>query len=126
MAVLIWVLDTTVLVDHLRALSAATSWLLGLDDVPLASELTRVEVIQGLRSDEVRAAEQLFAEIDWLPVTEPIARVAGELGRRYRPSHGGIGVVDLVVAATALGAEATLATANVRHYPMFPHLAAPY
>lgn len=123
---MIWVLDTTVLVDHLRALPAATSWLLGLDEVPLASELTRIEVIQGLRSDEVRAAEQLFAEIDWVPVTEPIARMAGDLGHRYRPSHGGIGAVDLVVAATALGAETRLATANVRHYPMFPDLAAPY
>jgi predicted nucleic acid-binding protein len=34
--------------------------------------------------------------------------------------------VDFVIAATAQLLEADLATANVRHYPMFAGLGAPY
>lgn len=56
------------------------------------------------------------------PVDETISRRAGELGRRHR----GIGVAGLLIAATALSYDATFATANVRHYPTFDGLAAPY
>lgn len=119
-------LDTTVLVDNLRKRSEATDWLTGLAVVPIASEVTRTEVIRGLRSAERAAAEQLFADLDWVPVTESIARLAGELGRRYRRSHQRIGVADLVVAATAQRLRADLATHNVRHFPMFRGLRPPY
>lgn len=60
------------------------------------------------------------------PYLPPTSRHAGELGRAYRQSHPGLGVVDLVVAATALGLNAELATSNVRHFPMFVGLEAPY
>jgi predicted nucleic acid-binding protein len=82
-------------------------------------------VIVGLRPAERRRAEHLFASIEWVPVGERIARVAGELGRRFRRSHV-LGVADLIVAATATILDASLATHNLRHYPMFPRLSAPY
>lgn len=118
-------LDTTVLVDHLRGHTTATVWLGGLAEVPLCSEITRAEVIAGLRSPEKRAAEQLFAALRWINVDESISRAAGELGRRYRKGHD-LGVADLVIAATAQDQSATLATSNVKHYPMFPKLRPPY
>jgi predicted nucleic acid-binding protein len=34
--------------------------------------------------------------------------------------------VDLIVAATAKLLDRPLATCNVKHYPMFPRLKAPY
>jgi len=120
------VLDTSVLVDHLRASAAATEYLAGLEERPSCSELSRIEVIQGLRSAERRAAEKLFAMIAWVPVSEGVARRAGELGRRWRRSHPGIGVADLAIAATAEQAEAALATRNLKHFPMFKGLRAPY
>ena len=83
-------------------------------------------MIQGLRSAERRAAEKLFALIDWVPVSEAVARRAGELGRRWRRSHPGIGVADLAIAATAEQIEATVATRNLKHFPMFDALQAPY
>jgi predicted nucleic acid-binding protein len=83
-------------------------------------------VIQGLRSAERRAAAKLFSLIEWIPVTEAIAQRAGELGRRWRRSHPGIGVADLAIAATAEQIEANLATRNVKHFPMFGSLRAPY
>jgi hypothetical protein len=120
------VLDTTVLIDHLRRVPAATRFLESLTEPPAASEVVRVEINSGLRSPERASAERLFGLIDWLPVGEPVARAAGELGRRYRRSHPGIGVVDLIVAATALHLGADLATMNVRHFPMFRALRPPY
>lgn len=120
------VLDTSVLIDHLRAATPATDYLAGLDDRPSCSEISRIEVIQGLRSTERKAAERLFALLDWIPVTEVIARRAGELGRRWRRSHPGIGVVDLAIAATAEQIDATVATRNLKHFPMFSDLRMPY
>jgi len=89
-------------------------------------EVTRVELLRGLRSHERGAAERLFAGLRWVGVTEPIARRAGELGRTWRRSHTGIATIDLIIAATALELGAQLATANVRHFPMFPDLEPAY
>ena len=119
------VLDTTVLIDVLRGDVAAKRWLAGMDEVPTCSEISRIEVIRGLRSAERSAAETLFAGLDWAEVTQPIARLAGELGRQYRAAHG-LAVADLVIAATTRHVGAVLATHNLRHYPMFTGLAAPY
>ncbi len=60
------------------------------------------------------------------PVTEPVSRLAGDLGRQYRHSHQRIGPADLVVAATTQFRSAELATHNVQHFPMFPGLRRPY
>ncbi|MGI8657796.1 MAG: type II toxin-antitoxin system VapC family toxin [Candidatus Limnocylindria bacterium] len=120
------VLDTTVLVDHLRGLDAARAYLLKLPSVPACSEVTRVELLQGLRHPERRATERLMAAIKWIPVDERISRRAGDLGRRFRRSHADLGIGDLIVAATALELDARLATANVRHFPMFRRLRPPY
>jgi predicted nucleic acid-binding protein len=120
------VIDTSVLVDHLRALPSASEYMAALGEPPICSEVSRIEIIQGLRSAERRPAEALFALIDWVPVSEQIARRAGELGRRWRASHPGIGIADLAVAATAEHFSAPLATRNVKHFPMFAGLQAPY
>lgn len=120
------VLDTTVLIDVLRGDPNAVDYVMALDEVPNCSEMTRVEILRGLRSEERRSAEQLFLRLWWIPVDEWVARLAGELGRRYRRSHRGIGVIDLVIAATAERSGLPLATTNVRDFPMFRGLTPPY
>jgi predicted nucleic acid-binding protein len=86
--------DTGVLIDHLRGSEPAAQFLVDLEGRPSCSEISRIEVLQGLRSSERRAADRLFALIAWVPVTEAVAQRAGELGRRWRRSHPGIGVAD--------------------------------
>ena len=120
------VLDTGVLVDHLRGVDSATGYLASLATAPSCSEISRIEVIQGLRSSERQAAARLFGLITWVPVTEEVARRAGELGRRWRRSHSGIGVADLAIAATAEEIGTGLATRNLKHFPMFADLRVPY
>ncbi len=120
------VLDTSVLVDVLRGDTSAVTYVRHLSDVPICSEVTRIEVARGLRSAERSAAEQLFRALSWLPVDEPIARRAGEPGRRWDRHRPGIALADLVIAATTEQIDAELATANVRHFPMFENLRAAY
>jgi predicted nucleic acid-binding protein len=63
--------------------------------------------------------------VSGIPVDEPIARRAGELGRRWDRPRPGISVADLVFAATAEQPSAELVTTNARHFPMFQDLWAP-
>jgi predicted nucleic acid-binding protein len=119
-------LDTSVLVDVLRGSQPAVEWLSALGEVPACSELTRTEVLRGVRSPERSRTERLLSSLRWIAVDEPISRRGGELGRRYRRSHPGLSIVDFLIAATAELLDAELATANVRHYPMFAELTPPY
>jgi len=120
------VLDTGVLIDVLRGRRAAVEYLLGLPATPVCSQLTRVEVLRGMRSGERSSTMRLLAGVDWHPVDSDVADVAARWGRRYRQSHPGLGVVDLCVAATADVLGLPLATINLGHFPMFPGLRAPY
>jgi predicted nucleic acid-binding protein len=88
-----------------------------------ASVLARIE-IGGWT--ERRSVASLFGVLQLLPVTEEIARRAGELLRAYRRSRPGIDLVDYAVAATAELHAASLVTLNVRHFPMIEGLRPPY
>lgn len=121
-----YVLDSTVLIDHLRSHPGAISFLRRLESTPLCSEVSRVEVLRGLRSGERRGIDQLLDAVRWQAVDETVATRAGELGRAWRSSHRGIGVADLVVAATAELSALPLATSNVKHFPMFEGLEPAY
>ena len=119
-------LDTSVLIDVLRGDERAVAFVAGLSDVPLCSEITRIEVLRGLRSAERQATSRLLGELEWHPVDRLVARRAGELGRGWRRSHPGIDTADLAIAATAELTGAELATANLRHFPMLDGLELPY
>lgn len=120
--------DTSVLVDHLRGHRAARAVLdegLAGGEVH-ASEVTRLEVLAGMRRREEAATRRLLSSLRWHPLDDTVAERAGELGRAWLPSHGGIDAADLAIAATAVLLEARLLTLNVRHFPMFADLARPY
>jgi hypothetical protein len=119
-------LDSTIVIDLLRAYPPALGYVRGLAAVPSASEITRVEVLRGVRSGERRLTERLLSTLQWFPLDEVVARRAGDLGRRWRANHRGLSTADLVIAATALEHEFDLATLNIRHFPMFDGLAPPY
>jgi len=123
------ILDTSILIDHLRgnreAVALIDDQLAGGDQMG-ASLVTKIELIAGMRSHERRAVRTLVDRLGWVDVTDPIAEDAGALARRYARSHPGIGVVDFVIAATARELGATLWTHNIRHFPMFRGLKAPY
>jgi predicted nucleic acid-binding protein len=120
--------DTSVLIDLLRGRPAAATALRDARAAgPLhASEVTRLEVLAGMRTAEEAPTRALLAALSWHPVDERVADAAGELGRRWLPGNRGIDSADLAIAATALLLDADLLTMNIEHFPMFPGLAAPY
>lgn len=122
------VVDTSVIIDVLRGIPAATAVLKAARQAGSlnASEITRLEVLSGMRSAEEPATRALLALLSWHPVDEEVAELAGRLGRRWLPSHRGIDAADLAIAATAQRLNADLLTCNVKHFPMYPGLVAPY
>lgn len=120
--------DTSILIDVLRGVPAARSALREARQAgPLhASEVTRLEVLAGMRPNEESATRALFDALVWHPLDASIAEVAGDLGRRWLPAHRGIDSADLAIAATAVVLDARLSTRNIKHFPMFGALSAPY
>lgn len=122
------VVDTSVLIDVLRGASAAAAVLRDAREAGHlhASEVTRLEVLAGMRASEEDATRALFGAFVWHPVDESIAEIAGELGRRWLTGNRGIDSADLAIAATTIALDARVLTRNVKHFPMFDGLSAPY
>jgi predicted nucleic acid-binding protein len=120
------IIDTTVLIDVSKGTIRAAEFFGRNAGDLVASEVSRVEVLQGARPYELELLEELFDVVAWIPVFEEVARRAGALGHQWGRSHSGIDVPDLVIAASAHITGATLATLNVKHFPMFPGLKPAY
>lgn len=120
--------DTDVLIAHLRGTSAAHAWLKARRrESPLSVSVVSVaELTGGMRSGERREVWGLIADLRVEPITELIARRAGEFKRIYKRSHSGIDIGDYLIAATASELGLPLATLNVKHFPMFAELEAPF
>ncbi len=121
--------DTSILVDHLRGDERAVSLLRSLladGGQVWAATPTRTEIIAGIRSAERDPMMQLFGLLEWMDIDAAVADAAGELARRYRRSHSGIDTTDYLIAAAAQSIGARLLTLNVRHFPMFDGLEPAY
>jgi len=120
--------DSDVLIAHLRGTEQARAWLRKARTAgPLAVSVVSIaELTGGMRSAERREVWTLLSSLRTEPVTELVARRAGELMRQYRRSHSGIGLGDYLIAATAELRGQMLATLNVRHFPMFTDLRPPF
>lgn len=121
--------DTSVLIDHLRGRPKATALL--VDAVRAGDELwsvtvVRTEILAGMRKGEEDATHALLDALHWQDVTPALADHAGQLARRYLRSHPGVDTVDYLIAAAAEQLDAQLETLNVKHFPMFASLRPAY
>lgn len=114
-------LDTTVLIAHLRGDETATDLLLGLlrDRHSLGTSCVNVaEVERGVRPKERKAVTRLLSRLRFLETTREAAERAGsyqaEFERRGRTIH----TADALVAGTARAHGAILLTGDVRDFPM--------
>jgi hypothetical protein len=123
------ILDTSVLVDHLRKSVPARQAFYGARQAGhrvMASVVTRVELLAGMRTQERRVTRELIESLEWVAVSEEIAELGGNLARELRPSHPGLSLPDILIGATAQHVGGELWTRNPRHFPMFPGLRPPY
>ncbi len=123
------VVDTSVLVDHLRGLPPAVARLkaaLDAADELWSVTVVRTEILAGARSGEEAPISHLLGLLRWLDVTPELADAAGRLAATYLRSHPGVDTVDYLIAAGTLHLDAELLTLNVHHFPMLPGLRAAY
>jgi len=109
--------DTDVLIWHLRGLPKATQTLDRLPRLRI-SAITYLELLQGLRSGaELRAIQQSLAmrNTERLPLTPAITDRATTMMETLALSHGLL-LGDALIAATALEHGLAVFTANVRHF----------
>lgn len=114
-------LDTDVLIDIQRGFGAAAEWFAIDPDVGIPGFVV-MELVQDARnSDEVRKALALVDGLQVVWPSEAECQTALEEFSTLHLSHG-LGLLDALIAATAVGHGGVLNTFNERHYRMFPGL----
>ena len=119
-AALMIVLDTDILIDHLRARKKAVEYLLDLaarGQTLMCSVISHAEILSGMRSAEEPATRAFLGTFHIVPIDTAVSEEAARYRRTYGPSHGVL-LPDALIAATALVRKASLVTLNVTHYPM--------
>ena len=115
-------LDTDVLIDIQRGHSAATAWFKSLSDIPRVPGFVVMELVQSARNlKQVRDVLKLTSP---LPVAWPGEQDCNHAMHLFSAHNltDGIGLLDSLIAWTAISANATLVTFNVKHYRVIPGL----
>jgi len=121
-------LDTDVLIDVQRGHPPAVEWINGLKELPALPGIVAMELIQDARNArEVQFALKFVAPLRIVWPSEADASRALSIFAAYHLSHG-LGLLDSLIAATAIGMSGRLLTFNMKHYRAVPGLetASPY
>jgi predicted nucleic acid-binding protein len=111
-----YLIDTNILIDHLRGDSAAGQFLQDIETGRVRatiSVVTECEVLASplLTAHEERKVLRLLELLPSVAVTSHIARLAARLRRRYP-----ITIADALIAATAIRSRAILLTRNIKDF----------
>ena len=113
-------LDSTVLIDALRGRGAAERLrsLRRRGVEPWVSAISVEEIWRGLRVEEEPAAQRLVQALRLAPLGVAEGRRAGRWRREHAAKGETLHQADCLIASSAFGAGAALATANVADFPM--------
>lgn len=117
------VLDSNILIDHLRGLGAAGTEIARYAPAVI-SPITWIEVMAGASEDVERAALRTFlASFELAPWTRPIMERAALLRNETR-----LRLPDAIVLATALCDDLILVTRNTKDFDprIWPNIRVPY
>jgi len=118
------IIDTDIFSEFLRGknksvVDRATAYISEHTQLAVAV-MTVVEVTSGYhrtgRAAHLHQFVAYLANVIVLELTEPIARLAGEIHGQLASSGTPIGIADITIAATAIHHELTLITGNTSHY----------
>lgn len=122
---MILLLDTTVLIDVLRAHKdrrALLAELVAGGHILATAAMNVGEVYAGMRPGEEERTEALLANLEIVPMTADTARRAGKLRREWARKGQTFSLPDMIVAATAIEQGAVLMTDNRKHFRHIPGL----
>lgn len=109
--------DTDVMIDVLRRHEPAAAWLgsLGAEEIGIPG-LVAMELLQGCRNrEEQNQLERLLRPYQrYWPSQADCARAFDDFAA-YHLSHD-LGILDALIAETAVGLDVELATFNSKHY----------
>jgi predicted nucleic acid-binding protein len=110
-------LDSVILIDHLRGVLPAVAWMNKLGEgEAVISVVTRTEVLSGGSAEEARPARELCDKFECLPLTKDDATSAADLRRT-----NGWKLPDAFQAAVALRHGLRLVTRNARDFDEKKH-----
>lgn len=115
------ILDTSVLIDLLRAFPPATDWFAGLGRYRMAiTPVVWMETVQGAVNREKRAqAIRFLRQFRIEHPTEDDNRWAMRQTASYHLSHG-IQLQDAMIASVAVRLAVPLYTTNLKHFQPLP------
>lgn len=114
-------LDTSVLIDALRARRERRAWLATLvrnGHSLETSALNVAEVYAGMRPEEEKQTEEFLSALRCHPLTCGTAKDAGRLRSQWLRKGRTLTVADAIVAAVAIEQSCKLATDNRKDFPM--------
>lgn len=114
-----FLIDTDVLIDHLRGHTKARDYLhkrWAAGDTLYCSVISRAELIAGMHSEEEDSIRALLASLHEIPIDKRIAEGAGAYRRQFAKSHGVL-LPDALIASSAKSIDARLITLNAKHFP---------
>ena len=115
-------MDTDILIDIQRGHKPALEWFSGLEEIPTVPGYVVMELIQGAKnSQQVRQALKMVAPLPIIWPSETDCNRALSDFSIYHLSHS-LGLLDALIAVTALGSAAILCTFNAKHYRAVPGL----
>ena len=112
-----YLLDSVILIDHLRGAERAVEWMDKLaEGQAVISVITRAEVLSGGSAEEARPARELCDKFECLPLTQDDATSAAELRRTH-----GWKLPDALQAAVAKKHGLKLVTRDARGFDEKKH-----
>lgn len=121
----IYLLDTSVIIDALNRKQGRWELLASLveaGDILACSVVTLSEIFAGVRPQEISLTERFLNALEHYDLDSQLARAAGLLKNEWARKGRTIGVVDMMIAATALAHNLVFMTDNRKDFPM-PELA---
>lgn len=128
MAVKRYLLDSDILIEHLRGRQQAKTFIARLkqEGELLVSAMTVAELFAGARDQrEEEAINTLLRQTSVITIDDRVAKRGGAFCAQYRHTHG-TSLSDALIAASTEVSKATLVTFNRRHFPMITNQQVPY
>ncbi len=112
-------IDTSVIIDFLRKKNKINSWLWRVreNNECFMSSVTLFELQCGVKTK--KHSEDIAKLLKWIktiPFDDEIAEIASIIYKRLKLEHNQIEFRDIFIAATAIAANLSVATLNIKHF----------